>query len=92
MLLYLCRFPRSDGVHSEWRAIAHGDADAEREPLDPEKRMMLETYVQMGKLALSRSEDAKVIEEGTRDVSESIVNEEGNGDSSGGGILGRLKG
>lgn len=91
MLLYLCRFPRPDGAHSEWRAIAHGDGDAEREPLDPEKRMMLETYVQMGKLALSRSEDAKVIEEGTRDVSESIVNEEGNGDSSGGGILGRLK-
>jgi len=89
LVLYLCQFPRDDGAHGPWRGIAHGTVDAEREPLDPKTRMQLEAFVSMSKLALSRSEDAKVIEEGTRDVSESIVNE-GDGDGSGGGILGRL--
>lgn len=93
MVLYLCRFPREDGAHSEWRAIAHGDADAEREPLDPEKRMMLEAFVTNSKLALSRSEDFTGPREAVRNVSESIVNEQDNESSSGGGgILGKLRG
>ena len=90
LVLYLCQFPRDDGAHGPWRGIAHGDVEAEREALDPETRMQLETFTSMSKLALSRSEDAKVMEESTRNVSESIVNEgDGNG-GSGGGILGRL--
>jgi hypothetical protein len=89
LVLYLCQFPREDGAHGPWRGIAHGSVDAERDPLDPQTRMQLEAFVSMSKLALSRSEDAKVIEEGTRDVSESIVNE-GDGDGGGSGILGKL--
>jgi hypothetical protein len=61
----------------------------EREPLDPKKRMELETLVTTSKLALSRSEDAKVIEEGTRNVSESVLTEEGNS-SGGGGLLAKV--
>lgn len=89
LILYLCKFPTNDGCHSEWRGWAHGDESEERPPLDPDKRMMLETLVSTSKLALSRSEDAKVIEEGTRDVSESVLTED-SGDSSSGGILGKV--
>lgn len=89
LILYLCQFPTEDGCHSEWRGWAHGDESEERDPLDPKQRAMLETLVSTSKLALSRSEDAKVIEEGTRNVSESVLTEDGN-DSGGGGILGRI--
>jgi len=91
LVLYLCKFPDQEGMHGSWRGWAHGDADQAREPLDPEKRMMIESYVSNSKLALSRSEDAKVIEESVRDVSESIVNDGEDGKSSGGGLLSRLR-
>jgi len=90
LILYLCKFPSEDGCHSEWRGWMHGDTDAERDPLDPQTRTMLESLVTSSKLALSRSEDAKVIEEGTRNVSESVLSEEG-GENSSGGILGWLR-
>lgn len=90
LILYLCQFPTPDGSHGSWRGWQHGDADDAKEPLDPETRMELETLVTTSKLALSRSEGAKVIEEGTRDVNESIVHEEGNSGSGGGGIMGKL--
>jgi hypothetical protein len=89
LILYLCKFPTPDGMHSSWRGWAHGTEDEAREPLQPEQRSTYETLVTTSKLALSRSEGAKVIEEGTRDVSESIVNEP-EGDGSGGGIMGKL--
>lgn len=92
LILYLCKFPRPDGAHSEWRAIAHDDREAAREPLPPDKRMMLEAFVTNSKLALSRSEDFTGPKEAVRNVSESIVNEDGDGGGSGGGgILGRLR-
>lgn len=92
MVLYLCRFPREDGAHSSWRALGHGDAQEAREPLDPEKRMMLEAFVSNSKLALSRSEDFTGPREAVRNVNESIVNEQdSNNGGGGGGILGRLK-
>lgn len=92
LILYLCRFPTPDGCHGSWRGWAHGDADQDREPLQPEKRAELETFVTTSKLALTRSEDAKVIEEGARDVQESIVNDKGRDAGGGGGLLGRLPG
>lgn len=92
LILYLSKYPSHEGMHGSWRGWSHGDSDAEIEPLDAETRMELETLVTMSKLALSRSEDAKVIEEGTRDVKQSIVNEDGNEAGSGGGILGRIRG
>lgn len=89
LILYLCQFPTPDGCHGSWREWAHGDSDAGREPLDPRKRLQLETLVTTSKLALTRSEDAKVIEEGTRDVKETHVHD-GEGEGGGGGIRGLL--
>jgi len=102
MVLYLCKFPRADGAHGPWRALGHDDLDAEREPLDPEKRLEIEAFISMSKLALSRSEGFRAVEESTRNVSESIVNEESTRNvsesivneqeqgGSGGGILGKM--
>jgi hypothetical protein len=89
LILYLCQFPTKDGCHGSWRGWAHGDADAAKAPMDPSTRMELETLVTTSKLALSRSEDAKVIEEGTRDVKETHVNDGSDG-AGGGGILGKI--
>ena len=91
LILYLSQYPTPDGCHGSWRAWAHDDPDADLEPMDPSRRMQLETLVTTSKLALSRSEDAKVIEEGTRDVSESIVSDQ-ESDDSGGGIIGKIMG
>lgn len=91
LILYLCKFPTDEGMHGAWRGWAHGDQNAAREPLDPETRMMLEAHVTNSKLALKRSEEAKVIEESTRHRSESFVHDDGGEDSGGGGILGRLR-
>lgn len=87
LILYLCQFPTDDGLHSAWKGWMHADASKEQEPLDPDTRLKLETLVTTSKLALSRSEDAKVIEEGTRDVKESVLSGEEQS-SGGGGILG----
>jgi len=57
--------------------------------LDPEKRLEIEAFISMSKLALSRSEGFRAVEESTRNVSESIVNEQEQG-GSGGGILGKM--
>lgn len=92
MVLYLCKYPRPGGLSGAWRGYAHGDRSAEREPLDPEKRTMIETFVSESKLALKRSEDAKVIEEATRSIRESVTRDESDRQESGGGILGRLRG
>jgi len=64
--------------------------NAEKEPLDPKKRAELESFMTSSNLALSRSEDAKAMEESTRNVNESIVND-GEESDEGGGFFGRLK-
>ena len=92
LILYLCKFPTHEGMHTSWRGWAHGDSSQARDPLDPDKRMMLEAFVSSSKLGLSRSQDAKAIEESVRNVNESIVNEGDNNDGGGGGILGRIRG
>jgi len=89
LVLYLCEFPRQDGAFGPWRALGHNDLNAMREPLDPKKRLKIETHVGMTKLALSRSEAFKAVEEATRNVNESIVNEQNSG-QSGNGIMGKL--
>lgn len=91
LILYLASKPTKDGVHSSDRAWSHDDVDAYRDPLDAEDRLMIESFVSNSKLALTRSEDMAVVKEGTRTVKESIVNDEGNGGDSSGGILGRLR-
>lgn len=91
LILYFCKRPTKEGMHGSERAWAHDDVDAYRKPLDPEDRMEAETFVTSSKLALTRSEDMAATKEATRTVSESIVNDDGNNNSSKGGILGRLR-
>lgn len=89
LLLYLSKFPTKEGMHGSDRAWAHDDLEAYREPMDPERRAMLEAFITTTNLALKRSEDGFATKESTRTVNESIVND--NNESSGsGGILGRL--
>jgi hypothetical protein len=89
LVLYLCKFPRPDGMHGSDRAWAHGDADEYRRPMKPERRMQIEAHVSGAKLGLTRSEDMAGVKESVRTVKESIVNDDNQGSSSG-GILGRL--
>lgn len=90
LVLYLCKYPKENGLNGSWRGLAHGDPSEAREPMSPDTRMMIETLVSTSKLALTRSEDAKVIEEGARTINESVVNDHGE-DKSSGGLLGRLR-
>lgn len=90
LVLYLCQFPTQDGMTGAWSGWVHGSSKAEREPLDPDKRMMLEAFVSTTKLALTRSEDFEAVKESTRNVTESVVHD-ANGKSGKGGILGRLR-
>ena len=89
MTLRLCQYPTEDGVHGSWRGWVHGDEDKALEPIDQKTRATWESEISSSKLALSRSKDAKVIEEGSRDVSESIVSDPDSDDGRG-GLLGKL--
>lgn len=91
VLLYLCKHPPKDGLHGAWRGWAHGDATQARDPLSSERRMTFESFVQSSKLALTRSEDAKVMEESTRTVNESVVHDQSESNGSSGGLLGRIR-
>lgn len=92
LVLYLCKQPKPNGLCDEWRGLAHGDMSEERDPLNPDQRAMLETLVSSSsRLALSRSEDAKVIEEGARTINESVTRDSSETNGGSGGILGRLK-
>lgn len=91
LVLYLSKHPKADGVHGGWRGWAHADHSEALDPLDTAERMEIESFIQEGKLALTRSEDAKVIEESTHTVHESVIHDDRDG-GGGGGILGRLKG
>ena len=89
MVLYLAQQPVKNGLHGWWRGWAHGDESEAMEPLSPQKRTMVETFVQSSKLALARSEDAKVMEEATHTIQESVVHDDRR-NNGGGGLLGRI--
>lgn len=91
MVLYLCKYPKPDGLHGAWRGVAHSDPAKALAPMDPDRRMMIESFVSQSKLALTRSEEAKVIEESSRTINESVVNDDSKKGKSG-GIWGRIKG
>jgi len=88
-VLYLCRFPRDDGLHGTRRAWAHANADEDRQPLKPERRTTIEAFVSSSKLALTRSKDFRGVREAVRSISESLVHDDG--DDGGGGLLGIFK-
>ena len=92
LVLYLSIYPPEYGMHGHERAIVHDDADADREPMDTKKRMMLEAFVTNAKLASTRSEDFKAVEETTRNVSESVVHEQDGEGSGRGGLAGMIFG
>jgi hypothetical protein len=89
LILWLSNKPKETGCHTDWRAWAHGSEDAAVEPLSAAKRLEVEALVTSSKLALSRSEDFRGPKEAMRTVSESIVSDQDESDTSG-GILGRL--
>ncbi|MFB6198899.1 MAG: hypothetical protein ABEI52_11645 [Halobacteriaceae archaeon] len=91
LVLYLSLHPPKYGMHGDERAIAHDSREAKRPYLTSEERMQIEAFIQIDKMAVTRSEEMKLTEEATRNVSESVVHEEGES-SSGGGILGRIRG
>jgi len=59
-------------------------------PLDNEDTATSEAFLDNAKRALTRSEDAKVIEESTRTVNESVVRDESSEESGSSGLLGRM--
>jgi hypothetical protein len=89
LILWLSKKPKETGCHTDWRGWVHGSDEAAVEPLSAAKRLEVETLVTSSKLALSRSEDFRGPKEAMRTVSESIVSDQEESDSSG-GILGRL--
>lgn len=90
MLLYSIQFPPEYGMTGAWRGWAHASADAERGTLASDGKNSLEAFTMNSKLAVSRSDDAKVIEEATRNVSESHVHNDNDDGDGGGGILGAV--
>ena len=88
-VLYLANQPTKKGLHGWWRGWAHGDEAESMSPLSPQERTMVEAFVQSSKLALARSEDAKVMEEATHTVQESFVHDD-RGESGAGGLLGKI--
>ena len=90
LVLYLSKHPPKYGMHGVERAIAHDDPDEDVDYLTAEERMSLESFIQVDKLAFTRSEDFKAVEESTRNVNESVVRDEQNEGGSG-GILGKLR-
>lgn len=89
LLLYLSKHPPKYGMHGAERSLVHDDPDADIPYLSAEDRMSLEAFIQMDKLALTRSEDFKAVEETTRNVQESVVHDE-KGSNESGGILGMI--
>lgn len=89
VVLYICKHPPEDGVHRGTAVWAKDDVSAWVEPMDPERRMELEAFVATSNLALNRSEDGFAVTESTRNISESIVNDDG--DSGGKGLLSRWR-
>lgn len=88
-ILWLCRHPPKDGMYGTDRAWVHDDINEYVEPVTAEKRMKVEASMLSARNAATRSEDAKVIEESTRTVNQSIVSDE-RSNSGSGGILGKL--
>jgi hypothetical protein len=89
-LLYLANYPPEYGITGDRRAFVYDDPQEYREPLDEEDQSMVEAYLDNAKRTLTRSEDAKVIEEATRTINESVVRDESDDSGSSGGILGRM--
>jgi len=90
VLLYLATMPEKEGVHGVWRGWCEGDMSKEVEAISPQKRAELESFIRSTNLAVKRSRDAKVIEEGSRDVRESIVDDGEGEDGGSSGILGKI--
>lgn len=90
LVLYLSKHPPKYGMHGVERAIAHDDPQEAIEYLSAEDRMQLESFIQIDKLAFTRSEGFKAVEESTRNVNESVVRDDSKQADSGGlrGYLG----
>jgi len=90
ILLHLSKKPTEDGLNGPWRGWVYGDIDKEIEPMGPEQRAKEESFLASSNIAMSRSEDAKVIEESGRTINESILNDGEESNSGGNGGWSRL--
>jgi len=84
------QYPPQYGITGARRAWMYDDMEEYRMPQDNQDASTTEAFVDNAKRALTRSEDAKVIEESTRTVSESVVRDESNDDGGSSGLLGRM--
>jgi len=90
--LHLQRYPPEYGMRGYFRAYVKDDASAYRQPLDDDEEARVEAFLDNAKRVLTRSEEAKVIEESTRSVSESVLRDKTEESSGSGGLLGRFRG
>jgi len=83
-------YPPAYGIKGHLRAYMYDDKSEYRMPLDTDKKVETEGFMEVGKESNTRSKDGWGVETATKDTQESIVrNDE---DKSGGsGILGRFK-
>jgi hypothetical protein len=89
LILYLCQYPKREGLKGHRRGFAYGTTAEAKSPLSAEKKAAAESFLDTVKTAYTRSEDAMVVQESARSISESVVHNDD--DNSGrGGILGRL--
>jgi hypothetical protein len=89
LIMALSDRPTEDGLHGSWQGWAHGDPEKAQEPMSSSERAKKEANLQTSNLALTRSDDGFVTKESLRGIKQSFVGD-GEGDSSGGGILGRI--
>lgn len=82
-------YPPEYGLTGHLRGFAFADADAYLMPLDKFELIKQQGLATLSKLAVTRSEEFVGVETSTRDVNETIVNDEES--SSSGGLGNRLK-
>jgi len=88
--LAITPYPPENGVTGHLRAYVYDDPDEYRMPLETDKRVETEGFMEVGKESNTRSKDGWGVETSTKDTQESIVRDDED-KSSGSGILGRFK-
>ena len=89
MLLMMGATPPQKGINGSWRGYAHADSSEERPALNYEDRSEVETFIDVvAPMLLQRSVDAKVMEEATRNIQESVLRKDDA--EKGGGLSGML--
>ena len=89
-IFWLCNQPSEDGMHGTWKGWVHGDSEKADAPLASETRAKFESALTSHKEVISLSKEGFSVKESTRNVSQSIVDEEEESSGSS-GLLGKLR-